>query len=127
MANSKLDWRIEQLDFQSHSLMQDMKKVRAEPERRPAQAQQELDSGVAEEADGFPSDHQDAEFPAERPADPGDLGLYLAVGIYRIRCRNRRPGNAEHGKELFETRGCLACHSIGEGSSDGWAEHLPPT
>jgi hypothetical protein len=25
------------------------------------------------------------------------------------------PGNAAHGKELFETRGCLACHSIGEG------------
>jgi cytochrome c2 len=26
-----------------------------------------------------------------------------------------KPGNAAHGKELFETRGCLACHSIGEG------------
>jgi cytochrome c551/c552 len=25
------------------------------------------------------------------------------------------PGNAEHGKELFETRGCLGCHSMGEG------------
>ncbi len=24
-------------------------------------------------------------------------------------------GNAAHGKELFESRGCLACHSIGEG------------
>ncbi|HEY3615730.1 MAG TPA: c-type cytochrome, partial [Candidatus Sulfotelmatobacter sp.] len=26
-----------------------------------------------------------------------------------------KPGNAAHGKELFEERGCLACHSIGEG------------
>jgi cytochrome c551/c552 len=26
-----------------------------------------------------------------------------------------KPGNAAHGKELFETRGCLACHSVGEG------------
>ena len=26
-----------------------------------------------------------------------------------------KPGNAAHGKQLFETRGCLACHSIGEG------------
>src|SRR3989442_3480870 len=25
------------------------------------------------------------------------------------------PGNAGHGKELLESRGCLACHSIGEG------------
>ena len=26
-------------------------------------------------------------------------------------------GNAAHGKELSETRGCLGCHSIGEGAS----------
>src|SRR6202008_5061853 len=24
------------------------------------------------------------------------------------------PANAAHGRELFESRGCLACHSIGE-------------
>ena len=28
---------------------------------------------------------------------------------------HQKPGKADHGKELFETRGCLACHSIGEG------------
>ena len=27
------------------------------------------------------------------------------------------PGNAAHGKELFEERGCEACHSIGEGAN----------
>jgi cytochrome c551/c552 len=26
------------------------------------------------------------------------------------------PGDAAHGKQLFDERGCLACHSIGEGS-----------
>ena len=26
-----------------------------------------------------------------------------------------KPGNAAKGKDLFETRGCLACHSMGEG------------
>src|SRR5690606_11763392 len=26
------------------------------------------------------------------------------------------PGDAARGKESFETRGCLGCHSIGEGS-----------
>jgi cytochrome c2 len=28
----------------------------------------------------------------------------------------QKPGDAAHGKELFETRGCLGCHSIGEGN-----------
>ncbi len=28
----------------------------------------------------------------------------------------RAPGNTTRGKELFETRGCMACHTIGEGS-----------
>ena len=26
----------------------------------------------------------------------------------------QNPGNAAHGKKLFETRGCLACHSMGK-------------
>ena len=29
-------------------------------------------------------------------------------------------GNAAHGKELFETRGCMACHSIGEGDPSNY-------
>lgn len=28
---------------------------------------------------------------------------------------SRPAGDAERGKELFETRGCMACHSVGEG------------
>ena len=27
------------------------------------------------------------------------------------------PGDAVKGKESFETRGCLACHSVGEGEN----------
>src|SRR5205823_5526369 len=29
----------------------------------------------------------------------------------------QQPGDAARGKTLFETRGCMACHSIGEGDS----------
>jgi cytochrome c2 len=29
----------------------------------------------------------------------------------------QQPGDTAHGKELFETRGCLGCHSMGEGNS----------
>ena len=83
VANSKIDGRIQQLDFQTHSLMQDVKKIGPESERRPAQAEPELDSGVAEKAQRLPADHQDAEFPSDRSSDPDDLGILVAVGIYR--------------------------------------------
>ena len=33
------------------------------------------------------------------------------------RCREQARGDAAHGKELFETRGCLGCHSIGDAES----------
>ena len=28
----------------------------------------------------------------------------------------QKPGDAARGKEAFETRGCMACHSMGEGA-----------
>ena len=50
----------------------------------------------------------------DRP-DSGDLSISVAVGLFRRTLPKQKPGNAEHGKELFETRGCMACHSMGEG------------
>ena len=97
VANSKLDARLQQLDFQSHSLMQDQKKVGPNLKDVAAEAEQELDSGVAEEALGFPSDHEDAELPPYRSSDSGDLGLHLAIRLYRRtaqaqarQCRSRK-------------------------------------
>ena len=84
VANSKIDGRMQQLDFQSHSLMQDVKKVGPESERHPAQAEQELDSGLAEEADRLPAHHQDAELPPDRSSDPGHLGLSVAIRTHRF-------------------------------------------
>ena len=83
VANSKLDGRLQQLDYQSHSLMQDMKKVGPNLKDVRLKLEQELDSGMAEEAYGFPSHHQDAELPPDRSSDPGDFRLHLAIRIYR--------------------------------------------
>ena len=55
VANSKIDGRIQQLDFQTHSLMQDMKKIGPNLKDVRLKLNRELDSGVAEEADRFPS------------------------------------------------------------------------
>ena len=38
----------------------------------------------------------------------------------------QKPGDPVKGKEAFETRGCMACHSMGEGRQSR-AAHSPPT
>jgi len=43
------------------------------------------------------------------------ISAYLWQSALTDSLPKHKPGNAAHGKELFETRGCLACHSIGEG------------
>ncbi len=43
------------------------------------------------------------------------ISAYLWQSGFTDALPKQKPGNADHGKELFETRGCLACHSIGEG------------
>lgn len=43
------------------------------------------------------------------------ISAYLWQNATKGTLENRAAGNAERGKELFETRGCMGCHSMGEG------------
>jgi mono/diheme cytochrome c family protein len=43
------------------------------------------------------------------------ISAYLWQSALTDPLPKHKPGSAAHGKELFETRGCLACHSIREG------------
>ncbi|MBA3805017.1 MAG: cytochrome c [Acidobacteria bacterium] len=54
-----------------------------------------------------PSDRQDSERNA--------IAAYLWQSAFEGQVPTQPGGDAGHGKELFETRGCMACHSIGEG------------
>jgi cytochrome c2 len=115
VTNSKLDGRIQQLDFQSHSLMQDMKKVgpnlkdvrlKLNKNWIPVWLKKPTDFRPTTKMPNFRlSDHQIQA-----------ISAYLWQSALTDPLPKQKPGNAEHGKELFESRGCLACHSIGEGS-----------
>ena len=114
VANSKLDGRLQQLDFQSHSLMQDMKKigpnlkdVRLKLNRNwiPVWLKKPSDFRPTTKMPNFRlNDHQIQA-----------ISAYIWQSGFTDTLPKHKPGNATHGKELFETRGCLACHSIGEG------------
>jgi len=114
VANSKLDGRLQQLDFQSHSLMQDMKKigpnlkdVRLKLNKNwiPVWLKKPTDFRPTTKMPNFRlSDHQIQA-----------ISAFIWQSAFTDNLPKRKPGNAAHGQELFESRGCLACHSIGEG------------
>ena len=114
VANSKLDARLQQLDFQSHSLMQDMKKigpnlkdVRLKLNKNwiPVWLKKPTDFRPTTKMPNFRlTDHQIQA-----------ISAYIWQSGFTDPLPKQKPGNAAHGKELFEERGCLACHSIGEG------------
>ena len=114
VANSKLDGRLQQLDFQSHSLMQDQKKVgpnlkdvRLKLNRNwiPVWLKKPTDFRPTTKMPNFRlTDHQIQA-----------ISAFVWQSGLTDPLPKHKPGNADHGKELFMTRGCLACHSIGEG------------
>jgi cytochrome c551/c552 len=114
VANSKIDGRIQQLDFETRSLMQDVKKigpnlkdVRLKLNRNwiPVWLKKPSDFRPTTKMPNFRlGDHQIQ-----------TISAYLWQAGLTDALPKQRPGNADHGKELFESRGCLACHSIGEG------------
>jgi cytochrome c551/c552 len=114
VANSKLDLRVVQLDRTSKSLLQDIKKVG--PNLKDVRLKLNRDwipVWLKKPSDFRPT----TKMPNFRFND----GQIKAISAYIWQSGltdslpKHKPGNAAHGKELFETRGCLGCHSIGEG------------
>jgi cytochrome c551/c552 len=114
VGNSKIDGRIQQLDFEDHSLMQDVKKVgpnlkdirlKLNKNWIPVWLKKPTDFRSTTKMPNFRlTDHQIQAITA-----------YLWQSALTDPLPKQNPGNADRGKELFETRGCLACHSMGEG------------
>jgi hypothetical protein len=114
VTNSKLDLRIVQLDRSTMSLLQDMKKVG--PNLKDIRLK--LNKNWIPVWLKKPSDFRaTTKMPNFRLNDEQikSISAFIWQSALTDPLPKRKPGNAAHGKELFETRGCLACHSIGEG------------
>ena len=114
VANSKLDGHLQQLDFQSHSLMQDEKKVgpnlkdvrlKLNKNWIPVWLHKPTDFRPTTKMPNFRLNDRQIE----------TISAFIWQSGLTDPLPKHKPGNADHGKELFMTRGCLACHSIGEG------------
>ena len=114
VANSKLDLRIVQLDRTTKSLLQDIKKVGPNlKDIRLKLNKNWIPVWLKKPTDFRPT----TRMPNFRLNDEQirAISAYLWQSALTDAVPKHAPGNAGHGKELFETRGCLACHSIGEG------------
>jgi cytochrome c551/c552 len=114
VANSKTDGRLQQLDFQTHNLMQDVKKVGPNlKDIRLKLNKNWIPVWLKKPTDFRPT----TKMPNFRLSDDQthSIAAYLWQSALTDSPAKQNPGNADHGKELFETRGCMACHSMGEG------------
>ena len=131
VTNSLLAARIDQLNLQAKYMMQDQKKVgpnlkdvrvKLRKEWLPVWLEnpQEFRPGTKMPTFWRFAAHTD-EGADMRDKDASEqikaISAYLWQDSFTNTLATQPRGNAGHGKELFETRGCLACHSIGEGTS----------
>jgi cytochrome c2 len=128
VTNSLLAAQIEQLNTTSKYLMQDQKKVgpnlkdvrlklRKEwiPEwlRDPQAFRPGTKMPTFWRIDG--RDNRRGEDNTREDEERKAIAAFIWQEGFDGRVPERQKGDAAHGKELFETRGCMACHSIGEG------------
>ena len=129
VTNSLLAARIDQLNLQSKYLMQDQKKVGPNLKDVRLKLRKEWVPVWLENPQAFRLGTKMPTFwrfanvdesgrPQMRDKDGEQqiqaIAAYLWQDGFDGKLPEQQKGNAGHGKELFETRGCLACHSIGE-------------
>jgi hypothetical protein len=112
---SRLDARTESLERRSHNLQQEIKKVGPDLKDARLKLRKEwIPYWLGHTRDFRPG----TKMPQFR-FQPGDIEAISAFiwqnALSGPALEHQLAGNAARGKELFEARGCLACHSIGEG------------
>jgi cytochrome c2 len=115
VANSRIAGQIEQLDFRSHDLLRDEKKIGPDlKEIRLKLNKNWIPVWLHKPTDFRPT----TKMPNFRLND--EQIKAISAYLWQVALTDKLPaapkGDATRGKELFETRGCLGCHSIGEGS-----------
>lgn len=131
VSNSLLAARIDQANLQSKYLMQDQKKIGPNLKDVKLKLRKEWIPVWLRDPQNFrpgtkmPTFWRFAEtanksgVPRDKNADEQiqAIAAYLWQESFAGKAPEQARGNGAHGQELFETRGCLACHSIGDAES----------
>jgi cytochrome c551/c552 len=130
VTNSLLAARIDQLNLQSKYLMEDVKKVGPNLKdvrlklrkewvpvwlENPQKFRPETKMPTFWRFAGGIGDHEAKLRDKDGEDQIQAISAYLWQDSFDGKLPEQQRGDAGHGKTLFEQRGCLACHSIGEG------------
>ncbi|HEV2837251.1 MAG TPA: c-type cytochrome [Pyrinomonadaceae bacterium] len=131
VTNSLLAARIDQLNLQTKYLMQDQKKVGPNLKDVRVKLRKEWVPVWLENPQGFRPGTKMPTFWRFASGEDGKghmrdkdgaeqiqaIAAYLWQDSFDVKLPEQQRSDAAHGKQLFESRGCLACHSIGEGDN----------
>jgi cytochrome c551/c552 len=112
---SKIDSQVEQLDQRSHNLLQEIKKVGPDLKEVRMKIHKEWIPYWLKHTHEFRPTTKMPQFRLQDDEIQAIAAYVWQSAITGPELPKQAPGNAAHGRELFEARGCEACHSIGEG------------
>ena len=120
VTNSLLAARIDQFNLQTKYLMQDQKKVGPNLKDVRLKLRQGWLPGWLKDPQAFRPGTKMPKFWRFDKDQNGEgeikaIAAYLWQSGFAGKVPEQQKGDAKHGKEIFDGRGCLACHSMGEG------------
>ena len=113
---SKIDARVQQLDDLSHSLQQEVKRVGPDLKEVRMKLHPEWIPYWLSKTWNFDPTAQMPQFRLQPDEVQAISAFIWQQGLKGPALDKQTPGDAAKGKDLFYSLGCLACHSIGEGS-----------
>ena len=119
VQNSQLAARIDELNLQTRFLQQDQKKVGPNLKDVRLKLRKEWIPVWLKDPQAFRPGTKMPTFWRFKVDEDGDddlkaVAAYLWQNGFDGKAPAQAQGDKSHGKDLFESRGCLACHSIGE-------------
>jgi cytochrome c551/c552 len=117
---SSIDARIDEFDRQAKYLMQDQKKVGPNLKEIKAKLRKEWLPGWLKDPQAFRPGTKMPTFRLENDEIEA-ISAFIWQDALEVKVQPQAQGNAENGKQLFKTLGCMACHSI-NGSAIGVGE-----
>jgi len=113
---SGIDARIEQLTRKEHSLLREEKKVGPSLKEVRMKLRKEWIPYWLGHTHEFRATTKMPQFRLQQNEIQAIAAFIWQSGVTGPAVTKQPPGNSARGKELVESRGCLGCHSIGEGS-----------